>query len=218
MYQGYGQDDVPTAQHSTKRRGSHHGRTAAGIAAAGVLAGGVAFAAVSLTGGDAPAAAAAGPTGQAAVLNDALTAASAPASSATAAGTAPAGTTGAARWPLLRNPLVRLRLLGGMDGQFTFETRTGPRTLAFERGTIQSVSGGDVVIRARDGLTWTWEIVSDSVVRDSGRKSTVSALSAGQLVFVGGPVVDGARDARLIVIRTPAATSTPSAPSGSAGS
>jgi hypothetical protein len=36
--------------------------------------------------------------------------------------------------------LARLRRLGGLYGQFTYETKEGARTLAFERGTIASVS------------------------------------------------------------------------------
>ena len=89
-----------------------------------------------------------------------------------------------------------MRLLGGVDGQFTFHNKTGFHTLAFERGTIQSVSGSNVVIKAADGTTWTWVIVSDTVVRKGGSKTTTSALSAGETVFAGGPVVSGAKDAR----------------------
>ena len=103
--------------------------------------------------------------------------------------------------PRIRWALARLRALGGVDGQFTFHNKTGFHTLAFERGTIQSVSGSDVVVRAPDGTTWTWLIVSNTVVRENGAKTTTSALSTGQTVFAGGPVVNGAKDARLIVIR-----------------
>jgi hypothetical protein len=88
-----------------------------------------------------------------------------------------------------------------VDGTATFRNKTGFHTLSFERGTIQSVSGSDVVIKAADGTTWTWHVVSDTVVRKNGAKATTSALSAGETVFAGGPVVSGARDARLIIIR-----------------
>ena len=83
----------------------------------------------------------------------------------------------------------------------TFRNKKGFHTLSFERGTIQSVSGSDVVIKSPDGTTWTWQIVSDTVVRKNGSKTTTSALSAGETVFAGGPVASGAKDARLIVIR-----------------
>jgi len=156
-------------------------RWGVGAAVFGLLAGGgITWAAVS--GGGAPASSA-----RAAALNTALT---------DAAG-------GRVRWAL-----GRLRHLGGVDGTATFHNKTGFHTLSFERGTIQSVSGSDVVIKAADGTTWTWHVVSDTVVRKNGAKTTTSALSAGETVFAGGPVVSGSRDARLIIIR-------PSGPAGS---
>ncbi len=186
---GYGSTPSGPPSPSASARKRRLLRWGAGITLAGFLAGGgIAWAATS--GGGTPTAS--GPTGTAAVLNSALNTASTSAS--TAGSTAPARR---ARWAL-----GRLRLLGGIDGQFTFHSKTGFRTLAFERGTIQSVSGSDVVVKAADGTTWTWVIVSDTVVRKGGSKTTTSALSAGETVFAGGPVVSGTKDARLIVIRT----------------
>jgi hypothetical protein len=190
----------PTASYrvnATGGRAGGRGRLIAGGVAAAVLVGGAAFGAVTMLSSGSPAAAAGGPTGQAAVLNDALTTASAPATTASGSAAASAAT----QTRHVRAALARLRRLGGIDGQFTFETKTGPKTLAFERGTIQSVSGPDVVVRAKDGTTWNWTLVGDSVVRQDGSKTTSSALSASQLVFVGGPVVRGTHDARLIVVR-----------------
>jgi hypothetical protein len=162
-----------------------------GIIAASLVAGGGAFAAVSLTGSASPAAAAAPAaattSGQAAVLNQLL-----------ADGT---GSSAGSSGHRARNPLARLRLLGGMHGEFTFGTKKGSRTLAFERGKVQSVTGNTIVIRATDGTTWTWLLTSNSVVRDKGSKVAATALSAGESVFAGGPVKAGAKDARLIVIR-----------------
>jgi len=213
----------PTAPHSTNPstnpgRGPRtgRGRLIAGAAAATVLVGGAAFGAVTMLSGS-PAAAVTGPTGQAAVLNDALTTAATPATTASSS-TTTAGST-AAQTRHTRDALARLRRLGGIDGQFTFDTKTGPQTLAFERGTIQSVSGVDVVVRAKDGTTWSWTLVSSSVVRDDGTKSTTSSLASGDLVFVAGPVVRGTHDARLVVIRTPQKSSSPTtSPSASTSS
>ena len=113
----------------------------------------------------------------------------------------------------IRRRLFRVFLLRGIDGQYTFRTRQGTiRTLAFERGVVQSVSGGDIVVRAVDGTTWSWNLVSDTVVREDGAKASASALASGEPVWVGGPVVSGAKDARLVVIRPPSAASA-SAPS-----
>jgi hypothetical protein len=122
--------------------------------------------------------------------------------------------------PRIRRALARLRALGGVDGEFTFHNKTGFHTLAFERGVIQSVSGNNVVVKASDGTTWTWLIVSDTVVRQNATKASTSALADGQLVFAGGPVVNGAKDIRLIVIRpggSGSGTSSSSSVSGSGG-
>ena len=171
-------------------------RWGVGAAVFGLLAGGgITWAAVS--GGGAPAASVSSATSaRAAALNTALT---------DAAGNH------RVRWAL-----GRLRHLGGVDGTATFHNKTGFHTISFERGTIQSVSGSDVVIKAADGTTWTWHVVSDTVVRKNGAKTTTSALSAGETVFAGGPVVSGARDARVIIIRPSGpAGSGPASPSGS---
>jgi hypothetical protein len=131
------------------------------------------------------------------------------ASTTTQAAAVPNNTTQAA---VLNNVLgghasiARLRRLGGVYGQFTFETKKGARTVAFERGTVTSVSGGDVVVRARNGTSWSWTLTGGSVVREDGKRTKTSALAAGQTVFAGGPVSGSARDARLIVIRKAAAT------------
>jgi hypothetical protein len=103
----------------------------------------------------------------------------------------------------------RVRALGGIHGQFTFETKTGTRTLAYERGVIKSLNGVVVVVQAKDGTTWTWVLDGSTVIRENGKRVTASALSDGESVFAGGPVVSGTYDARLIVIR--ASSGTPSA-------
>jgi hypothetical protein len=164
-------------------------RWGTGITLAGFLAGG--GIALAVTGGSNPAAASPAVSGtsqaEGTTLNSELNTAS--------------STAAAASLPRIRRALARLRALGGVDGDVTFHNSTGYHTLAFERGTIQSVSGSDVTVRAPDGTTWTWLIVSDTVVRQNGSKTTTSALATGQTVFAGGPVVSGAKDARLIVIR-----------------
>jgi hypothetical protein len=176
-------------------------RWGAGAALAGFLAGGgITLAAVSGGGGPSSAASAAsGAAGaQAAQLNTELSAAGNSASP-------PARV----RWAL-----GRLRHLGAVEGTVTFRNKTGFHTVSFERGTVQSVNGSDVVIKSPDGTTWTWHIVSDTVVRKNGSKTTTSALSPGEAVFAGGPVANGARDARLIVIRPDRSPASPG-PSGS---
>ena len=181
-------------------------KIAAAVVTCGVVAGG-AFAVTELVSGptqtsntasSGTAAASAGPTGQAAVLNDALTAAS---TTSTSTGSSTTGTAAPGR---LGRAIIRLRLLGGMYGQYTFETKKGPRTLAFERGTILSIVGSDVTVRATDGNTQTWVLTSASIVREDGTRTTASSLADGQLVLAAGPISGTTRDARLVVIRSAA--------------
>jgi hypothetical protein len=185
-------------------------RVAALIAACAVVAGGAFAVTDALSGSAAPAAATAstatGPTGQAAVLNTALSDASY-STATTSVQSTPAATKAALR--RVRRALARLRLLGGMHGQFTFQTKNGPRTLAFERGTIISIAsnGADVTVRATDGTMWTWVLTSTSIVREDGTRTTASKLAVGQLVFAGGAVTGATHDALLMVIREPAKSS-----------
>jgi hypothetical protein len=102
---------------------------------------------------------------------------------------------------LCKRPLLRLAVVGGTHGQVTFETKNGARTLAFERGTIASVSGSVLTVTARDGVTWTWDLTSGTTIRSGGQKVTSSSLSGGEQIFVGGPVSGSTNDATLIRIR-----------------
>jgi hypothetical protein len=88
-----------------------------------------------------------------------------------------------------------------MYGQVTYHGQAGAITLAFERGTVESAGGGHLVVRAADGTTWSWDLASNSVVRERGGKAPSSALSHGAQVFVAGNVSSGAKDARLVLIR-----------------
>jgi len=212
----------------------------AGLALIALVAGG-AVAAAELTSSSSPAPA--GPTGSAAELNTMLNSAASPTSAAAAgtfgvASSATPGSAATAGHPCLnraaelraaghpnaakavlrlcRNPLARARLVGGIHGSFTFDTASGPRTLAYERGVIESVSGSDVLVQAKDGTTWTWVLEGDTVIRESGQQASTSALADGETVFAGGPVVNGTYEARLIVIRPPAGSPSPVPSSSSA--
>lgn len=227
----WGQPSGPGAHPSGPR--PRRGRVlwwSAGLALVALLAGGGALAASS-SASRAPA----GPTGQAAVLNSMLSSASSPGADGTpgnaATTSATAGTRCLTRAAKLksaghpyaaqvtlgrcRHALRGIRALGGIHGQFTFETKSGTRTIAYERGVIQSVSGSDVVVQAKDGTTWTWVLESNTVIRESGKRVTASSLSAGEQVFAGGPVVSGADEARLIAIRPSSGRPSPSPASGS---
>jgi hypothetical protein len=192
------------AQYSPRRdRKRRMLRWGIGVTLAGFLAGG--GIALAVSGGSNPAA----DSGVSGVTQDQGTALNAALNTASS-------TSSSVSLPRVRWALARLRALGGVYGEFTFHNSTGFHTLAFERGTIASVSGSQVVVRAPDGTTWTWLIVSNTVVRQNGVKTTTGALSQGETVFAGGPVVSGAKDARLIVIR-PGGSSSSSSVSGPSG-
>jgi len=124
---------------------------------------------------------------------------------------------GAAHCRRARRHILAFFLLRGVDGQFTVQTRKGTKTLAFERGVIQSVSAGkSITVKASDGTAWTWDLVSTTVVRDYQGKVSKSELTTGTLVWAGGPVVQGTKDARLIVVRPPQPA--PVSPSSTPGS
>jgi hypothetical protein len=100
------------------------------------------------------------------------------------------------------NPLLRLALVGGAHGEVTFQTKAGPKSIAVERGTIQSVTGSGITVLASDGTTWTWDFTTATVVREAGQAVARDKLTTGESVLVGGQVVSGVHDARLIRIRT----------------
>jgi len=111
---------------------------------------------------------------------------------------------GADRCRLARHRVFAFFLVRGVDGQFTIQTKKGTKTLAYQRGVVQSVDAGkSLVVKASDGTTWTWNLIAVTVVRDKQGKVSQSTLTTGTPVWVGGPVAGGAKDARLIVLRPP---------------
>ena len=88
-----------------------------------------------------------------------------------------------------------------MYGQVAYHGGAGTVTLAFERGTVESDSGGHLVVRAADGTTWTWDLAGNAVIREHGKAAPGGAVSSGARVFVAGRVSGGSKDARLVVVR-----------------
>jgi hypothetical protein len=178
-------------------------RWGAGIAAVALLAAGGAAAGLELTGTPANAA-------QAVALNSALTAPgrNCPAPAGVqgsgshrngARGSAGRGA-GAGHRRCLRR---RLREIKGMYGEVAFHTANGTQTLAFERGSVASVSGSKLTVHAPNGTQWTWTLSSSSMIRKAGRTIQASQLTGGTRVFVGGQVNGSSRDARLVFVRPP---------------
>ena len=87
-----------------------------------------------------------------------------------------------------------------MHGQVTVATKNGPKTIAFERGTVQSVSGGSIVVKAADGVTETWQVGGNARVVMRGSRIGATALASGQRVAVIGLMTGGTDQARLVLI------------------
>jgi hypothetical protein len=100
---------------------------------------------------------------------------------------------------LCTHPLWRLALVGGEHGTVTFNSKSGPVTAVFERGTVESDTGSVITVTAQDGTTWTWDLASNTAVRQAGKAATVGT---GDQVFVAGTQASGVNNARLIRIRS----------------
>jgi hypothetical protein len=98
---------------------------------------------------------------------------------------------------LCTHPLLRLALVGGEHGTVTFNSKSGPVTAVFERGTVESDTGSVITVTAKDGTTWTWDLVTNTVVRQDGQTATVAT---GDQVFVAGTQASGVNSARLVRI------------------
>jgi hypothetical protein len=218
-------DPANTPGPATETRSRRTRRVVTSVAASALLLGGGAGIGIALTGGASAStggtSAGTGSTSAGTGSTSAANAGTSNTSSATGSAAAVAATSAAGRCARIeqrlranghpeaatlvqaycRSPLLRLALVGGEHGEVTFNTKAGPKTIAFERGTIQTVSSSDITVVAKDGTTWTWAVTSSTKVRDSGQTVTTANLSTGELVLVGGPVVSGAYDAQLIRVR-----------------
>jgi hypothetical protein len=193
----------PAGASGPARRSGRARRVVTSVAASAVLLGGGAAIGVALTGG---ASASTGNTATATAANTSATtgAASAGRCAKLAQRLQSHGYQVAATRLLAfcKSPLLRLALVGGEHGEVTFQTTAGPKTIAVERGTIQSVSSSGITVQAKDGTTWTWDFATNTVVREARQAVGRDKLTTGETVLVAGPVVNGAHDARLIRIRS----------------
>jgi hypothetical protein len=99
-----------------------------------------------------------------------------------------------------REARLELLLRRAMHGQVTVESKNGPKTIAFDRGVVQSVSGSSVVVKAANGVTAAWQVGSEARVYQHGQEVGADALAAGQRVSVVGVVTGGTDQARRVLI------------------
>ncbi len=230
---------LPPARHRHKAL-----RWTAGLAAAAVLAGGGAVAGIDLAGSGSPAggqaavlsaalngasSAAPGTSALSGVTSSGATSSGATSSGATSSGATSSGATssgatssgatssGYTAGARPRRAAFALRRLRGLHGEFTVRNgKGGFREIAFERGAITAVSSKTVTVRAADGTTWTWTLMSNTVVRKDRARSSAANLAAGDPVFVGGPEQGQVRGARLIIVPEKRAAGQSGSPQGSA--
>jgi hypothetical protein len=202
----------PQAKKSWKQewKRSKRVRWTAGITAAALLGAGGAVGGLALAGSG-------GSSGSNSASAAALNSAISPSASTSAK--CPTPVAGSVHRKTGKHGCLRLtiRRIKGMYGQVAFHASSGTETLAFERGQVVSDSGGVVVVKARNGTEWSWNVASNSLIRQSGRQVSSSQLTSGAKVFVGGQVIGSNKDARLIVIR-PQNAAKGSSPSGSSSS
>jgi hypothetical protein len=101
---------------------------------------------------------------------------------------------------ILRLHRLRILIHRTLHGQITIETKNGSKTLAFERGAVQSVAANSLVVRAADGTTWTWVLSSATRVIKACQRVGLSTLAVGQRVVVLGEVSGGSDQARRVLI------------------
>jgi hypothetical protein len=101
---------------------------------------------------------------------------------------------------MLRLHRLRMLIRRTLHGQITIETKSGPKTLAFERGAVQSASGSSLVVRAADGTTWTWALSSATRVIKAWHRVGANTLATGEQVVVLGEVSGASDQARRVVI------------------
>ena len=89
-----------------------------------------------------------------------------------------------------------------VQGSVVIATRQGFKTVTFERGTVQSVSGQQLTLvegtAGTTNKTVTLTIPANARVRDNGQKSTLSAVKDGQRVII----LTGPKNT-FVIARTP---------------
>ncbi len=105
------------------------------------------------------------------------------------AGAAGSTTSGAATAAHARGAGLARRMIGrAVHGNVVVATRKGFVTVTFDRGTVQSVSGNQLVLR--DGTktatykTVTLTIPATANVRDNGAKAALTDIRSGQRALV----------------------------------
>ena len=119
------------------------------------------------------------------------------ASASAATGAKPATGKQGARRKAIRQYLRKNTL----HGEITVQSKSGPKTIVVQRGSVTAVSGNSVTVKSTDGYTLTWTLDGKVRIVQDKKKVETSALKAGEQIGVAG-TKDGTADAaRLIAIK-----------------
>lgn len=102
---------------------------------------------------------------------------------------------------------ARRALRGSVHGSAVVHTKSGFRTITWDRGTVSSVHGDQITLaegtRTATYKTVTLTVPSDARIRDNGAKAMLASIKAGQrAIVVQGP------KRTLVVAHTPKARHT----------
>ena len=116
---------------------------------------------------------------------------------------------------------------GQVSGAVTVDTKKGPQTIEFQRGTVSASTTSNFTVTDTSGSAQTWTVGPKMKVRDraqrkaagsSGASATSATVTNGENVVVVGLKTDTAETARLVVVVPAKAAHAPKAgkPSGGA--
>jgi uncharacterized protein DUF5666 len=178
-----------TEDHHMEQRIRAHGRAILVLGGALLLAATLGAGAVFATSGGSPAGAA---------TSLLATATAAPT-------TTPA--TGPAARVVLRGILRRT-----VSADLTLKTKTGYRTIRYERGQVTSVGSASVTVETADGVSTTFAVTAQTRLRAAGKAITLSQLHAGDRAMVFATEQDGSFTAYLVRCVHAAPTTAPAVP------
>ena len=166
-----------------------HARTILALGGALLLAVTIGAGAVFATSGGSPVAGAATP-----LLATATTAPATPA-------------TGPAARVVLRGIVRRT-----VSADLTLKTKTGYRTIRYERGQVTSVGDASLTVKTADGVSTTFAVTAQTRLRAAGKAITLSQLHAGDRAMVFATEQNGSFTAYLVRCVHAAPTTAPAVP------
>jgi hypothetical protein len=93
-----------------------------------------------------------------------------------------------------------------LHGEFTVQTKSGPKVFDTEIGVATAVSPTagsptSVSVKSSDGFTQTWALDSNTRVRADQKKGTLADLKTGQTLRLVGPASGDGATALLVLVR-----------------